>query len=145
MGRPMVYDGSDAAVAPAVTSAINEIVEGVPLRVTIEATDQPGDDGDALQFIDHLAVNTTADGCTDATPREDLLYMDGRDDAFAALRPGTPVCWDVVPRRNTTVEPTEEPLLFEAKLTVYGDGSPLDERTVYFLVPPRVLPPPGIR
>ncbi len=143
-GRPMVYDGRDDAVSPAVTAAINEIVEGVPLRVTIEASDVPGDAGDALQFIDHLVVNTAAMGCTDATPREDLLYMDGRDDAFSALRPGTPVCWDVVPQRNTTVEPTADPQIFEASLVVYGDGSPLDERTVYFLVPPRIDPPPGL-
>ena len=34
-------------------------------------------------------------------------------------------------------------LVYKALLTVSGDGSPLDERTVYFLVPPTVQVPQG--
>jgi hypothetical protein len=33
--------------------------------------------------------------------------------------------------------PTSQPQLFKAKLTVSGDGSPLDSRQVFFLVPPK--------
>ena len=43
---------------------------------------------------------------------------------------------------NTTTMPEASPLVFEAELTVYGDGSPLDSRTVFFLVPP-VIPGSG--
>lgn len=39
---------------------------------------------------------------------------------------------------NTTVMPTADPQVFRARLTVRGDGSPLDDRIVYFLVPPRI-------
>ncbi|MEQ9076045.1 MAG: hypothetical protein RLP09_19455 [Sandaracinaceae bacterium] len=136
-GAPLVFDGRDAAVVPAVTEAINEIVEGVPLRVTVEVTDEPGDDGDALRFVDHLEVNTGGGACSAVAPLEDG-DGDGRADVFAALVPGTPVCWDVHPARNDTVPRTVEPQVFEARLTVFGDGSPLDSRIVYFLVPPRI-------
>lgn len=142
-GTPLVFDGDGAAVTAAVTSAINEIVLGVPLRVTIEAADEPDDDGDALQFIDRLEVNVSGvDGCTAVAETEDT-DGDGFADAFPALRPGTPVCWDVVAQMNTTVMPADAPLVFKARLTVRGDGSPLDGRDVFFLVPPRIEIPMG--
>lgn len=134
MGQPLVFDGQNDAVVPVVVQAINEVVEGVPLRVTIEATDEPGDDQDALVFIDHLEVNTTAAGCSSAMTED--TNGDGFPDAFPALRAGTPVCWDVVARQNDTVPPRDVPMIYRARLTVYGDGSPLDSRLVYFLVPP---------
>ncbi len=136
-GMPLVFDGVDSSVVPVVTTAINEIVEGVPLRATIEATDEPGDAGDSLQFIDRLETNTTGADCA-MVPTEDS-DGDGVEDAFPAVTPGTRICWDVVPRMNVTVMPTAAPQLFEARLTVRGDGSPLDSRRVYFLVPP--VPP----
>ncbi|HBQ15785.1 MAG TPA: hypothetical protein DEF51_33220 [Myxococcales bacterium] len=105
--------------------------------MTIEASDEAGDAGDALQFIDYLEVNTSGGACSAVSPVQDT-DDDGRPDAFPSLLPGTPVCWDVVPRDNTTVMPTPEPQVFRARLTVSGDGSPLDARTVYFLVPPEI-------
>ncbi len=139
LGDPLVFDGADSSVVPVVTAAINEIVEGVPLRATIEATDEPGDAGDALQFIDYLETNTSAADC--AVIATEDTDADTHPDAFPAVTPGTRICWDVVPVMNTTVMPDVMPLIFEARLTVRGDGSPLDARRVYFLVPPR---PPEI-
>jgi hypothetical protein len=142
-GAPLVFtaNADGTGIATVVTNAINEIAEGVPLRVTIEAADEPDDAGDALQFIDHLAINTSDLDCTDAATEDTDDPPDGHADAFPALRPGTPVCWNVVARQNDTVEPTEEPLVFRARLTVFGDGSPLDSRVVYFLVPPVITGP----
>ncbi|AKF08208.1 putative Ig domain-containing protein [Sandaracinus amylolyticus] len=141
-GQPLVFEGMDGAVVPRVISAINEVVEGVPLRVTITSADEPGDAGDALQFIDHVEVNVANPDCTAIRPTEDT-DANGHDDAFPSLLPGTPVCWDVVVRQNDTVEPATVPLVFRARLTVHGDGSPLDSRIVYFLVPP-VIPGPEV-
>ena len=62
-GAPLVFNGVDSAVVAPVTMAINEIVEGVPLRVTI-AQDDPSDAVDATQFISYLETNTTAMGCS---------------------------------------------------------------------------------
>ena len=138
-GNPLYFEGQGTGVVGPVVQAINEIVEGVPLAVTIEATDEPGDAGDAIQFIDRLEANTTNPGCTMLETTDS--NGDGVQDTFPAVIPGTTVCYDVVPRRNTTVMPEPEPLLFEAKLTVLGDGTPLDERRVFFLVPPRVAVP----
>ena len=43
----------------------------------------------------------------------------------------------VVSKPNTTVPATDAPQLFRAKVKVYGDGvTQLDERDVFFLVPP---------
>jgi hypothetical protein len=48
------------------------------------------------------------------------------------------VCWKVVSKQNTTVPATDMPQLFRATVKVYGDGvTQLDERNVYFLVPPK--------
>lgn len=143
-GTPLVFEGMDAAVSGVVTTAITEVVRGVPLRVTIEATELADDDGDALRFIDRLVVNVGGVGaCTPVVDTEDT-NMDGLDDAFSAVLPGTSVCWDVVPNRNDDIqEPSTSPLVYKALLTVFGDGSPLDDRTVFFLVPPRVEVPQG--
>lgn len=136
-GDAFVYAAEDAAVVAETKSAVLDIVQNLPLDTTIDKADEPGDDGDSLQFIDYVEVNISGAGnCSvvDVTADTD---GDTRDDAFPALRPGTPVCWDVHPvLSNSTVPATEAPQLFVAKLTVLGDGSPLDSRQVFFLVPP---------
>lgn len=106
--------------------------------VSIDPSDLPGDAGDALQFIERLEVNVTRPGCTLIDAISDVNPRDGFPDTFDAVQPGNRVCWDLVVRRNTFVEPTSEPQLFRALLTVRGDGSPVDRRVVFFLVPPRI-------
>jgi hypothetical protein len=59
-------------------------------------------------------------------------------DKFLQVRTGTPVCWKVVSKPNTTVPATDTPQIFRSTITVHGDGiTQLDQRDVYFLVPPR--------
>ncbi|MGE0786845.1 MAG: hypothetical protein AB7S26_14330 [Sandaracinaceae bacterium] len=151
-GSPLVYEGSDAAVVPAVVNAINEIVEGVPIEVTIDAADLPGDDGDSIPFIQELVTNTTGTNCTMLPTADTHPAGDGIDDTYPAVTPGLPVCFDIVARRNDCtatptagpcVMPTMMPQVFQAQLTVYGDGSPVDQRRVFFLVPPEIRGPGG--
>jgi hypothetical protein len=53
------------------------------------------------------------------------------------------VCWKVVSKPNTTVPATQSPQLYRAKIRVYGDNvTQLDEREVFFLVPPVPLDGP---
>lgn len=137
---PRVLDGMDASASAAFDLGIREVLEALPLRVTIEATDRPGDDGDALSFIDYLTVNTTGDGACSSVPITEDTDADGRPDAFPVLRTGTSVCWDVVPVMNDFTEPSNEPLVFRARLAIRGDGSPLDQRDVVFIVPPEFEP-----
>ena len=147
MGQPLVRSGDGADVVTAVTDAITELVTAVPTRVTIEASEV---DTGALTFLDFLEVNVSGadlDGDSvidcemfDASETEDT-DADSRDDAFSAVRPGRRLCWNVHPRRNETLEPTDEPVLLKATLTVRGDGAVLDSRDVFFLIPPK---PPEI-
>jgi hypothetical protein len=68
---------------------------------------------------------------------------DGEPDLFPAVGPGERVCFEIVPATNTSVPATLVPQVFRARLEVVGEGfTPLDERTVQFLVPPRI-PDPG--
>lgn len=144
-GNPFVYLAVDAAVVTNTVTAIRAIARGVPLNTTIAASDDPSDSVDATQFINYLEVNVSGvGGCTNVMPVADT-NADTYNDAFPALLPGTPVCWDVHPVPiNTTVPATTQPQLYKAILTVSGDGSPLDDRDVYFLIPPTkiVIEPP---
>ncbi|MDX9999972.1 MAG: hypothetical protein RBU30_01620, partial [Polyangia bacterium] len=142
--QPFVYAALDAAVVPATKQGVLELVQGVPLNVTIGAVDLADDDGDALQFIDYLVVNLVGPGnCTNVSPTADT-DQDGHHDSFPSLLGGTPVCWDVHPVPvNDFVPATPVPQVFKARLTVYGDGSPLDNRDVYFLIPPVIQGPIG--
>jgi hypothetical protein len=52
------------------------------------------------------------------------------------------VCFDIIPRMNDSVPATLVPQVFRAQINVIGDGfTPLDDRVVYFLVPPRIPDP----
>ena len=57
---------------------------------------------------------------------------------------GERVCFDIIVKDNVTVMPTLEPQLFRGTINVLGDGfTPLDERDVFFLVPPTIMDPGG--
>jgi hypothetical protein len=119
-----------------------DIVKGLPLDVTIAANEVAGDDGDALRFIDYLEVNTSGVGQCTAIGNTADGNGDGHDDMFPDLLPGARVCWDIVPvAENTVVPAIDVPQLFIAHLRVLGDGSLLDGRDVYFLVPPSIVVP----
>ncbi len=142
-GEPFVFDANDSMVVSRTVEAVRAIVTSGRFEITIAATDEPGDAGDALQFIDRLEVNGSADGCTSGLTTTDS-DGDGYDDAFSDVQPGTRVCWDVVAAQNDTVPATREPQVFRALLTVSADGSEVDSRRVFFLVPADVALPPVI-
>lgn len=140
-GAPLYVQGTESAVTAAVTDVIREVAQNRPIFVSIIADDQDGDDGDARQFIDRIEVNESGGGGCTIVPSSADTDGDGFRDAYPSLLPGTPVCWDVVPRDNDRIEARDRPLVFRARITVRGDGSVLDARTVYFLVPPTIEPP----
>lgn len=64
-------------------------------------------------------------------------------DSFENVIPNTDVIFDVR-AYNDFVEQADAPRVFEATIRVLADDcGDLDERTVFILVPPRTLPPPG--
>ncbi|MEC7519989.1 MAG: VWA domain-containing protein [Myxococcota bacterium] len=134
------------------TAAVDAIYQAaqVPLDVSARATDivDPGETVDAVvAFLDRLETRSTpAPGrtCTTGWTTVDRpgIDADAYPDTFENVIPGNEVCFDIVPRMNTTVMPTLDPQLFRARIDVLGDGfTPLDDRVVFFLVPPRIPPP----
>ena len=135
-GRPYYARGTAHAVSAAVTGTIRDIAFARQIFVSLAATDEPGDAGDARQFIDRIEVNTTADGACANTLSTADSDGDGFDDAFPSVTPGRELCWDVVARQNITVRPTDRPLVYRARAVVRGDDAILDARNIYFIVPP---------
>lgn len=136
---PLVFDGSGANAAAAIENGIRALANGLPLDINAVPVDDTSDTVDAIaSFVDHLetlqlgnaqCANMLNDVDTDA---------DTFKDKYLQVRTGTPVCWKVVSKQNTTVPATDQPQLFRAKVKVYGDGvTQLDERDVFFLVPPK--------
>jgi hypothetical protein len=141
---PLVFSGADAAAATAIEDGIRTLAGGLPLDMAAAANDDPSDGVDAIaSFIDHLetlqlGTAQCANGLADLDTNGD-----GFRDSFDNVRAGTPVCWKLVSKPNTTVPATNEPQLFRATVVVTGDGvTELDRRDVFFLVPPVPQDPP---
>jgi hypothetical protein len=146
-GAPLIFsDAGEATVDAAVVDAISTLASSTPLDITARPRDADDGDGvDATIFIERIEPNT-AGGVMD--PRDPTIVCvgglptsdvdgDGFEETFPDVTPGTPVCFDIVPRMNTTVMPTASPRLFRAHVDVIGDGvNVLDTRDVYFVVPP---------
>ncbi|MBA3465465.1 MAG: VWA domain-containing protein [Deltaproteobacteria bacterium] len=136
---PLVFDGAGANAASAIQTGIFRLANGLPLDINAVAADDPSDSVNAVtSFIGRLQTlqlgsAQCANGLTDVDTNGDTFK-----DKFLQVRTGTPVCWKVVSKPNTTVPATSAPQLFKATVTVYGDGiTQLDQRDVYFLVPPK--------
>jgi len=150
-GDPLVYDGSGAQASQSVIDAITALSQ-VPMDIKSIAHDN--DDGtDAFgqtdtidsvaEFVDYMETNMTTAGCSSGWSLDDV-DSDGHPDTFLQVTPGNPVCWDIHVKQNDTVPATEYPQVFTATIDVWGDGVTLvDDRTVYFLVPP-IIEGPGI-
>lgn len=136
---PLVFDGAGANAATAIQTGIFRLANGLPLDINAVTADVPGDPVDAVAaFVDHLETlqSGTAqctNGLTDVDTNGDTFK-----DKYIQVRTGTPVCWRVVSKQNMTVMPTDAPQLFRATVSVFGDGvTQLDQRDVFFLVPPK--------
>jgi hypothetical protein len=135
---PLVFNGADANAAVAIENGIRTLANGLPLDINAVGVDDPSDTVDAMAaFVDHLqTLQLGSAQCANGLNDVDT-NSDGFDDKYVQVRTGTPVCWKVVSKPNTTVPAKDVPQLFKAKVKVYGDGvTQLDERDVFFLVPP---------
>jgi hypothetical protein len=139
VGNPLVFSVSSAGTGldESVVNAVQTLANSVPMDISTEDWDDPSDTEDATIFIDYITpFNETTAECTGGLVTEDL-DADGIDDIFLDVNPGWPVCFDVIPKMNTTVEQIPEPQLFKAFIDVVGNNvTVLDTRTVFFLVPP---------
>ena len=140
---------SGSGLGSAVVDAI-ERAAAVPIEVSAQAVDRAvgGETVDAVSaFMDRVETRSGAAAglsCTAGLSTYDRggIDSDAFPDTFRSVRPGQPVCFDIVTKSNVSVMPTLVPQIFEAQINVIGDGfTPLDDRVVYFLVPPRIPDP----
>ncbi len=141
---PLVFNGFGAGASTAIENGIRTLAAGLPIDINAVTVDDAADAVDAVAaFVDHLeTLQLGTPECANGLTAIDT-NADSFADQFVQVRAGTPVCWKVVSKQNTTVPATDQPQLFKATVAVYGDGvTQLDTRDVYFLVPPRPLDGP---
>jgi hypothetical protein len=136
--EPLVFPGADANAPTAIQNGILALANGVPIDLAAVPQDGPGDSVDAVaafvERIETLQLGTAS--CANGLTEEDG-DGDTYPDRYVDVRAGTPVCWRLVPKMNTTVPSTAVWQFFHATVPVVADGvSTLETRDVYFLVPP---------
>lgn len=137
-GDPLWFRGADEMASDAIVEAIQDVVKNVPLRVSIELKETQDDPGNILHLIDRVEVNNSGDNDCTALPNVEDSDGDSIKDTFGGVVPGTPVCWDVSIFDNETIPPSDEPLVYRLRMIVRGNDAIIDERTAYFLIPPKV-------
>lgn len=141
-GNPLVTVTSAGGVDSAVVNQIRTLANDTPIDISLQYVDDDTDMVDTYAaFVDHLEANTAGVLERMCEPRDAVdSDMDGFPDTFEGVTPGNRVCFDIITKQNDTVPATSSPQIFEATLRVRGDGvTDLDERTIYFLVPPVVM------
>jgi hypothetical protein len=139
------HEGGDG-VSSGVVTAIKAISRGTTFDVSLRVSNGKNneDDVDATQFIQALRAMGEGDADNDCDPAETKdTDGDGIDDTFVGVTVGAPVCFEVIPAMNETVEPADEAKFYSALVDVVGvpGDVQLDEREVIFLVPPKTLTP----
>ncbi len=129
-----------------VSTGIVKAIEAISVGAAYDVKAVPSNDPknakgvDATKFIKALRAmdeGNAAAGCPAAPARDS--DNDGIKDTFLSVKVGTPVCFEVIPAKNTIVQPENEPQFFNAFVDVIGvqGNVQLDKRTVLFLVPPK--------
>ncbi len=136
-----------SGVSAGIVKAIQAIAVGSTFDVTARASNDPKNAGgvDATKFIKALRAmdeGNAANGCPPA-PATDT-NGDGIKDTFTQLKAGTPVCFEIIPNQNNSVQPLLDPQFFNAFVDVIAvqGNLPLDHRAVLFMVPPK---DPGVQ
>jgi hypothetical protein len=146
---PVIFavDSSGSGLGDSVVEAVEMFASAVPIeRVEAVGRDDNSDSVDAVEaFLERIVPNTVG-GVEDALNPGvfcvgGLETIDDDDDevpdAFADLLPGTPVCFDIVPKINQSIPSDDVPQVFNMFVDVVGDEvTVLDTRDVFFVVPP---------
>ncbi|MGZ3438522.1 MAG: hypothetical protein ACXVDD_03360, partial [Polyangia bacterium] len=154
---PLVFrfdDGNGNGVGSAVTSGIVALANGLKFDIHVEAKDvDPATvDNFMLKLLPNLSGAGPAAMCITMTPSplqdnftgpKAAAGGDGVLDTFPGIGGGQQICFDVIPKMNTTVMNTDMPQMFRAQLQVKGvaGGATVNlgtPRDVFFLVPPKI-------
>ena len=136
--EPLVFTGFDANAPTAIQQGILTLANGVPIDLAALPEDDPSDSVDTIaafvERIETLQLGTAS--CANGLTEEDG-DGDTYPDRYVGVRAGTPVCWRLVPKMNSTVASTASWQFFHATVPIVADGiTTLETRDVYFLVPP---------
>jgi hypothetical protein len=129
-------------VSSAIAKAIQAIAIGTQFDINAKVSNDPANENgvDAVAaFMKGLRAmdeGDAAQGCPAQTAVD--TNGDGIKDTFKNVRVGTPVCFEVIPKDNTTVSPLAIVQFYNAFIDILGQPGniQLDRRTVKFLVPP---------
>ena len=130
-----VVEISNTNIHTVTKDTLRELAKEKEIEITTEVVDiDPG----ASKLVEKLELNMSEQTvhnriCTklDASKVTIENYPTIHD-----LRPGTSVCFDVIPVQNQKViKPVSEPKVYKARVNVLGDGSVLNSGIAYFLVP----------
>jgi len=147
------YDTTGNGVSSGVVSGIASLASALKFDIHVEASDV--DPNTIDNFLASLVPNLSGVGpaavCITTSALQDnftgpkaTVGSDGFNDTFPNIGGGKQICFDVIPKMNTTVMNTDLPQLFRARLQVRGRngtnyinlGIP---REVFFLVPPVII------
>jgi hypothetical protein len=148
----LVFDIMDGAgIDTSLITAIQAISVGSTYDITYKlANDAKNKDAtgaavDATQFFTQLRAmgeGSVANGCDPSKytyKTKKTNPANAKDDTFVAVTVGTPVCFEVIPKTNTTVKAAASAQFFNAFINMVGEPGDVDlgdQRTVVFLVPP---------
>lgn len=135
---PLVFDGAGANALSAIQNGVLTAVERIPLRVRAVIEDDLADAVDAVAaFVDHIeTLEAGTAECANGLSEDDS-DLDGYPDRYSGVRPGTGVCWKLVPKANTSVPATASWQTFHATVRVAADVDvALGTQDIYFRVPP---------
>jgi hypothetical protein len=149
-GVPLL--GSAPPTGEGLSAAVGELVEryvvDVPARMELVLQDDPTDLVDAVAaFVDHVELLGSGESFLDPGSGELVTCPtglvvgdrdgDGHMETVESALPGTMLCVDIVPRRNTSVPAGHVGQAFRAFVWAYLDGrEPVDRREIHFIVPP---------
>lgn len=138
--QPLVYQGADANSGPAIAQGVRDLATGLPLDMRALMQDDTTDSVDAItSFVDYLDTYTPGTAECVSWPGQKDNEPDGHNDEYLDVKPGTPVCWMIHVKQNTTVKPTQSVQIFRAQVLLKGNGTiDLDARKVWFVVPPEI-------
>jgi hypothetical protein len=141
--QPLVFQGADAAAADVIAGGVRALAAELPIDMRARYEDDAADAVDTkAAFLDYLDTFDPGTPECAVWPSKKDNEPDGHDDEYLAVKPGTPMCWKIHVKKNTTVKPTDAVQVFQASVRLTGNGNiDLDTRKVFFVVPPDVSKP----
>lgn len=138
---PLVFDvdGNGGGLGAAITTAVSALVNTTTLEVTTILRPEPSDPIDGRCFIQGIVPNRAevSGGCTTSPTAVDINPVDGVNDSWSGVTPGTALFFDVIAQNDGCVEEIlGVPQAFTVYIDVVGDGlTVLDTQTVTIIVP----------